>query len=296
MSRITLSKAQILTEDTARQGHDRLAFTLISGLIVHAIIILGVTFEFNLGMLSPSQSSLDITLANYHQDTAPEDADYIAQYNQDGSGSLNEKARITSSEVAPLDSNQFHQQSQQSQASQAAKRSIISTNSNSQIQASISLQSNPENNQGDTRSQQNVTHTEIASLEAELDRINQLDSKRPRVERLNSLSTKARSDAAYLYAWEKRIEQIGNTYYPSRARDLGIFGDLRLMVALNADGSVRDIEILQSSGQNILDQAAINIVKKAAPFPKFSAEMQERADVIEIIRTWEFRKHFSTST
>ena len=63
---------------------------------------------------------------------------------------------------------------------------------------------------------------------------------------------------------------------------------MRLLVALNKDGSIKETRVLQSSGHKFLDQAAVQSVRLAAPFDPFSAEMRQNMDVLEIIRTWKF--------
>jgi protein TonB len=61
-----------------------------------------------------------------------------------------------------------------------------------------------------------------------------------------------------------------------------------MSVLLRPDGSVEMIEVLQSSGHQILDDAALQIVKLSSPFPRFPKEITRNADKLEIIRTWRF--------
>lgn len=83
---------------------DRLGFTLFIAAILHVAFILGVGFS----MPAPSQISktLEITLATFKSDKAPEKADYLAQMNQQGSGTLEHKAAPKTTEVAPFQDNQ----------------------------------------------------------------------------------------------------------------------------------------------------------------------------------------------
>ena len=130
--------------------------------------------------------------------------------------------------------------------------------------------------------------TEIASLQAKLDRQRQEYAKRPRVRTLTSVSTKASFDAKYLHDWSSRIEQVGNKNYPREALNRRITGNLRLSVMINPDGTIYEIKVLQSSGQRILDDAARQIVRLAAPFASFPPEIRKHADRLQIIRTWRF--------
>ena len=60
------------------------------------------------------------------------------------------------------------------------------------------------------------------------------------------------------------------------------------------DGSLKQVKLLQSSGHQVLDDAAIRIVKLAAPFAPFPDQLRQSTDVLEIIRTWQFRKSASS--
>ena len=100
-------------------------------------------------------------------------------------------------------------------------------------------------------------------------------------------------DAFYLNSWRRKIETIGNLNYPVEARKRKLYGDLRLMVAILPDGTLKEVELLQSSGHRVLDDAAVRIVRLAAPFAPFPDELRQTTDVLEIIRTWQFRKNSS---
>jgi protein TonB len=60
---------------------------------------------------------------------------------------------------------------------------------------------------------------------------------------------------------------------------------------VRADGSVESIRVARSSGQKILDDAAVRIVRLAAPFAPFPAEIRQQVDVLDITRTWVFERN-----
>ena len=95
--------------------------------------------------------------------------------------------------------------------------------------------------------------------------------------------------AWYKDEWRKKVERIGNLNYPEEARRQQIYGNLRLMVSINRDGSLYEVQVLESSGQPLLDQAAQRIVRLAAPFAPFTGDLTD-IDRLEIIRTWKFAK------
>ena len=54
--------------------------------------------------------------------------------------------------------------------------------------------------------------------------------------------------------------------------------------------------MLDPSGHKVLDDAAVRIVQLAAPYAPFPPEMAKSTDVLEIIRTWQFRKNRYSSS
>lgn len=273
-------------------GHDRLGFTLLLALALHAALILGISFTRE--PRAQGATKLEITLAQYRSDQAPERADFLAQHNQEGSGTLKEKAQLTTRHKADFHDNAIREISpvQQLAAQRQAtpQRALVSTTAPStRSTASRDEEDKPEQEAaGDTTILQRSL--EIASLEAKLDIQRQAYAARPRVRRLTSVATRQSEDALYLHNWRTRIEQVGNQNYPEQARRQQIFGDLRLLVALLPNGEVQEIKVLKSSGFKVLDEAAMRIVHLAAPYQPFPPEMRRQVDVLEIIRTWRFHK------
>lgn len=270
---------------------DRLGFTLFLAAIIHLALILGVSFGFS----DPAQlsKSLEITLASFKSDKAPEQADYLAQENQQGSGTLEHKAAPKTTEQAPFQDQEVHQVSTPSAPPPAKKetsqQAALVTNSPQPEQAPVKQQDKtpPAPIQPIAGFDSSQLSTAIASLEAEISQVAQSHAKRPKIQRLNAASTMRDKGAWYKDEWRKKVERVGNLNYPAEARHKKIYGSLRLMVSINRDGTLNEVLILQSSGQPILDQAALRIVRLAAPYSPFTGDLNE-FDRLEIIRTWRF--------
>ena len=116
------------------------------------------------------------------------------------------------------------------------------------------------------------------------------DDSSPRVRRLASPPADDPELAYYLDSWRRKVERVGNINYPSEARARGLSGTLRLLVVIEPDGGLQDVRVLASSGHSLLDDGAVRIVNLAAPFSPFTKRMRDRIDVLEIERTWRFRK------
>jgi protein TonB len=277
---------------------DRLSFTFFLAIVVHAAIILGITFTVL--KKAPSTHSIEVTLAQHRSKDKPEKADFLAQFDQVGSGTLEEKALTTTEKLSEFQDTVIRKTvpvQQEAAAPQTVRRErVISTTDSSSFKVpddTFKAELPPAPRHTVNKKSLMERSLEIASLEARLDRQRQIYAKRPRIKRLTSLSTKATMDAFYLNSWRRKIETIGNMNYPQEAIEKKLYGDLRLMVSILPDGDVKEIVLLESSGQPVLDDAAIRIVRLAAPFAPFPDELRQTTDVLEIIRTWQFRQNRS---
>jgi protein TonB len=278
---------------------DRLSFTLFLAVALHAALILGVTFTYVTS--KPSTHTMEVTLAQQRSKNRPDKADFLAQFNQVGSGTLDEKRLLTSPTEAKFQDTEVRETSenmpqQAARKSVEEKQTVITTTASSDNKVALDDQlvsTAPVKSDFESEKTLRTRALEIASLEARLDRQREIYAKRPRIKRLTSLSTASSADAFYLNSWRRKIESIGNLNYPEEARRNKLYGSLRLMVAILPDGSLKEIELLESSGHKVLDDAAIRIVRLGAPYAPFPDELRQSTDVLEIIRTWQFRKNSS---
>jgi protein TonB len=111
-----------------------------------------------------------------------------------------------------------------------------------------------------------------------------------------SAATREHVAAAYMDAWRRKVERVGNFHYPEEARRKGIYGSPILDVALTPDGRLEDVSVVRSSGRPTLDTAAIRIVRLAAPYAPFPAELRAETDILHITRTWRFYPDDSLSS
>lgn len=272
---------------------DRLSFTFFVAIILHAFVLLGIGFK--MPEHKNTSQTIEITLATHKSVHEPKEADFLAQHNQEGSGTLDEAKQLTTERQAQFADTEVRDVSPlQQQAASVRKvrdQQLLSTTAQSERKTQIKLNPDEQEQREDmagTTKDQMLVSSEIASLQAKLDKQRQEYAKRPRVRTLTSVSTKASFDAKYLNDWSVKIEQVGNKNYPREALSRHITGNLRLSVMVNPDGTIYEIKVLQSSGQRILDDAARQIVRLSAPFTSFPPEIRKHADRLQIIRTWRF--------
>ncbi len=270
---------------------DRLGFTLFLALTIHALVVLGVGFTRSSVPDSNALPSLEIIFANSRSLEAVENPDFLAQVDQAGGGESEEKARPS----APVSANTpLDQRGLADQAREALQNNQLAINKlyfvsqmESQHQISQQQLERKQQQKSENSDKAEQRQSQIAKLQAEIRQMTLAYARRPKVITLTA-STKKAVEASYLATWVKRIEHTGNLNYPSEARDKQVEGHLRMSVRLDAAGNVIDANITRSSGSSLLDEAARRILRLAEPFSPFPQEMQERADQIVIIRTWDF--------
>ncbi|MHB1025638.1 MAG: energy transducer TonB [Desulfobacteria bacterium] len=73
--------------------------------------------------------------------------------------------------------------------------------------------------------------------------------------------------------------------YPATARRMGWEGKVVVAFQLLADGSVRNVRVMQGSGHAALDRGAIEAVRNASPFPRSPVEAEVITPVVYRLTT-----------
>ncbi|WP_144392329.1 energy transducer TonB [Pleionea sediminis] len=271
---------------------DRLTFSAILAIAFHAMLFLGIAFTLPEEQTQASSPVMQVVLAQYHALEKPEKADFIGQDNQQGGGQEDIIQAPTTTELAKIP-DPSKQASVSAMQSSAAKKiqptpEMMTGNSENQIFLKERVDAPDQSDQPlmDTATLIQKSY-ELSGLNAQLDQEHQLASRNLR-KRQVSASIHQSTDALYLDTWRRRIEEVGNRNYPELAKQNKVYGELILKVAVNSDGTVRDLTVMSSSGYKVLDDAAIRIVRQAAPFAPFDEELRKNTDVLEIVRLWQF--------
>ncbi|MEX1670617.1 energy transducer TonB [Zhongshania guokunii] len=284
-----MSSSLVFAEE--QRPPERLGFIIVLAAAMHLAVILGINFAPETARIK--LPSLEITLAQYRSNEAPVEADYLAQYDQIGSGTLDQKAELRSKSDSA-----FHDTTPSENALKLAKNTpqtapapaLSTTAPSSRTTAANTTRMVLQQQQWQGSDHTTELSENIASLEAQLDQLNQAYARMPRPKFITSVATKGSADARYLNRWEKRVEEVGNANYPEEARRQGIEGELRLLLMLMPDGRIDEVRILSSSGSAVLDKAAHRIVRKAAPYEAIPADVLDGKNRLGIVRTWRFER------
>ncbi len=260
-------------------------------LLAHALL-LAIHFDLPGRLASASDKMLEVVLVNAKSAQKPKDAQIRAQTNLDGGGNT-DKDLIART---PLPSDRKTRQSDQ--LSQAQKKVAELEALQKQLLTQLKAQdarrtaeSTPKTSLSPTPpSPENgaslaMNALAMARLQGQIDRQTEQYNKRPRKKFIGARATEYRF-AQYEEDWRQKIERVGNLNYPEAAKGK-MYGTLVLTVEINADGTIASLVIDRSSGKKLLDDAALHIVRMAAPFPAFPPNLAD-TDIIGITRTWSF--------
>jgi len=237
--------------------------------------------------------SLDVVLVNSKTRAKPVKADVLAQANLDGGGNTDENRRaktplpVLKEAESGADAKRAARRMQELEAQQLKMmtqlRAAKSVTAAEQAKAaSATAPPQPQLSGQDLA----TSALAIARLEAQIARQTEEYQKRP-IRKFIGSSAQEYRFAQYVEDWRLKVERVGNLNYPEDARGR-VYGSLVLIVSIKSDGSLGSVEVRRSSGHQILDRAAERIVKMAAPYASFPANIRRDTDILVITRTWTF--------
>ena len=276
----------------------RLAWAIGVSLVLHGLLLL-VHFRFPEASQALREKALDIVLVNAKSARKPHDAQALAQANLDGGGDTAENRRAktplppsyqqtTGAEVQQTQRRVQELESVQQKLMTQAKslRAVATAKTVSEQPAPVATLSGLDLAE---------SARAMARLEAEIDKNTSEYNKRPR-KKFVGARTEEYALAPYLDAWKQKIERIGTLNYPEEARGK-VYGSVVIFVELRAeDGSLYNAEISKSSGHKVLDQAALRILRMAAPFGPIPPQALGGATVLSFGRAWHFTQGDALNT
>jgi protein TonB len=270
---------------------DTLLFTLFIASVIHIVLLMGVSF------VAPKSANtskvIEVTLVNSPSKNAPENAKYLAQANQIGTGL--EKQKPLPIERKSASSGDYWRKQPLTQSANRDQpliehRLITQQHRDEQALSAQKADDTQVENQAD-QSQPELSVEEIdrqiAQLGAKIETL-QESSDKTTIKSINSISAHKFVAAHYIKNWDRKVERIGNLNYPEINGSSEFSGSLTMDVGINSDGQIYDIKIVKSSGMAELDEAAKRIVRMSAPFAELPEKLTEELDVLSIRRVWSF--------
>jgi protein TonB len=245
--------------------------------------------------LQPADPGLEVILVNARHERAPVKAEALAQANLDGGG--NAEAGRAQSPLPDL------RKTENGDSIKALQRRIADLEQQQQKVLTQARQSrftaapiaehdkpDPSRNGADMLE----TSRAIARQTAEITQRISDENKRPK-KTFISPSTREVGYAMYYKAMQKRVEEVGTLNFPQQG-GRKLYGELVVYIPIFQDGSIYEKEggprIERSSGNRALDQAALAIVRRSAPFGKFPANMRstDKDDLWIVVTRFKFTR------
>jgi protein TonB len=270
---------------------DRMTTTLFLAALFHGIVILGVTFAVPMLDRQPAASIEVVLLATPEDTRAAENlsAQYLAQRNQQGSGTTDEHVRPAN----PASSAIAAQQAGIPDGNSSEYREAVAGKQSAEILSSRSERSEVEYRSGDDQpAQEAQAPLALAPTPPRPIATNATDvTLRLRGRRADGTyevvpNTRESRLAPYLDAWRRKVERLGTLNFPQIARNGA--GNPILEVSIRRDGSLGEALIKRSSGRKEIDQAALSILRLASPFDPFPAELRKQYDELRFAYEWQF--------
>ena len=263
-----------------------LTFT-VSALFLTALI-LGIVFTYEDASKNDVLPSLDIILSKHKSLDEPDKADYLAQNNQQGGGNSEKKVRPQNIKKGIAVDDQglaMREQTENTPSKQEQKDTELITNNNAKEKVESEKHS-PELKSKESKNKKHTKKQKLAKMVNNISHKIEAYAKKPKTKYI-SASTKSYEFANYMHTWVKKIERNSNLNYPDEAKKRGFVGTLIMTVGINAEGTIKDVRILKSSGYQSIDDAAKHLVQISGPFQPIP-KTKSKIDILYITRTWQF--------
>lgn len=283
----------VATAREAPKRPDRLPPMLFLAALIHGILIVGITFNPIIGG-EEQAISLEVTIvAEPEQSIEPsEEAAYLAQASQKGAGNTLLEVRpgaLPDTDAPFASTGQAAGDSlKNTQAADLAADQVITTAAEEERRVPDRPREQPETRDRMAMALEagvDLTLPLPQDTEARL----QIHADNPR-QLVTSVDTRESVIAGYLDRWKRKIEAIGVEYFPNQVLASGRHGSPTLEVTINASGELHEVVLRRSSGSRLLDQAALDILRRAAPFDPFPADVRADYDQLRFAYKWQFSR------
>jgi protein TonB len=286
-----------VTSDMLQAGlpptNDRMLTTCFLAALFHGIVILGVTFSPPRGKTGgPDAPALEVVLVNEQAPKAAKNpnARYVAQRTQLGSGNTLSDERTLIPKSSPVS---FDRPGSPGGEGPAALQTSLDMGDDELVATHAPAPK--------------ILYFAAPAASKEASQMPELLEKRPdlgmtpndegielrmRGESKHQLwiaaDTRESDVAVYLDSWRRKIERVGTMNFPDVARRKKLSGTPVIEVTIGADGKLLRAVIRRSSGHDEIDEAAMRILKLAAPYDPFPSDLNAKHDEIRIAYEWQF--------
>lgn len=278
-----------------KDNQDLVSVTAFLSALVHAAIILGVSFKLPDIAQSSTDNTLDVVLLNMNNDESPQEAELVSTSDNSGGGDDEREGSTQRNyelvEPSPIDS--VLKVAQQQTKSTLSPDQLITAQqgeiSIARIAPDQSKLKSPDNLVGeDILTTRALRKLERERLIAKISQTQEDYNKRPNKKFL-SPTTKAHGAAKYLDQWSKSVTRNGNANFPVQVKAEKLSGMLIVSVEINPNGTIADLKIISPSPHKLLNDSALRIIRSASPFAAFPDDAYFKGtDILVMTRSIHF--------
>ncbi|MDH3373434.1 MAG: TonB family protein [Gammaproteobacteria bacterium] len=279
---------------------DRLPAMLFLAALIHGILIIGITFNAELFDNFADAISLEVTIVADPDQRIdrPDEAEYLAQASQQGGGNTVDELRPSAplESASPIDNlgEENARSLVDSTSHDKSADQLVTTRSEQDLRVADDLRDPPR--------PEDTTAIALESGKEQTLPLPQDDNSSllihdddPR-QLIISADTRESSVATYLDTWKRRIEAVGDEYFPELGELDGLTGSPTLEVSIEASGQLAEVVIRKSSGSPVLDKAALDILRRASPFDPFPEAIRTDYDRLRFAYKWLFTDQLRSAT
>ncbi|MEG0675119.1 MAG: TonB family protein [Comamonas sp.] len=231
---------------------------------------------------------LEVILVNARASELPDKAQAIAQTSLAGGGEA-DKGRATSPmpySALTAVGDDVEEKQQQIDAMQEQQNHLL-TQLRQQVSALPPLDPRLSAEAQENEAQEEKRR-QLVKLLAEIERRINTENARPK-KRYISPATREAVYAVYYDALRRKVEDKGTENFPN-SKGQKLYGELVMILTVNHDGRVLSTEVVQSSGNPLLDGRAESIARAAGPYGRFGKAMRGKADQIAVVSRFKFTR------
>ena len=271
-----------------------MAVALVGSVFAHILLLTIHVAEKTLGPRFAS-ADLDVILVNSQSQRQVNVVDALAQVSLQGGG--NTDANVMASSSRPVEALTKMERSVKlagrrvDQLERSVHKLLVMNQERSTLDLDIITSEKKPQNATESDVTINLPDEPAANhLRAKIDKKWMNYQKRPKRKFIGA-NVREAEFATYVERWRQRIEDFGSRYYSQDINEQRLEGAMVVTVSIRADGTVEKVLIDRSSGLDLLDRVATEIVQRSAPFDSFDSKLSAKFDVLSITRQWSFKKN-----
>jgi periplasmic protein TonB len=293
MTRRDYANTSILTQRAAVRAKQKWRLSVLHWAIA---VSLGVhAFLLTVRFVDPERfnkifkdTPLEVVLVNARSDQRPAIAQAIAQANLAGGGEA--AAGRATSPLPPAATvevgDALEDSRQRIERLQTEQQQLLA-----QIRREIALLPPPDPSRDagtPEEREREQRRRQLLRLLAEIEKRVNEENARPK-RRYISPATREADYAIYYDGLRRRIEERGTRDFPEH-QGRKLYGELTMNITVDAEGRVVEADIVRASSSRVLDRRAMAIVRAAAPYGRFTADMRKQTDQIVVTSRFRFTR------